>query len=423
LALYAALKIQENDKRGKVIYLDFNHVQQPDADFSHIEQFFKLRKDDMLIVDNWHSRPDCRDELNEYAKSAWKDVAFLYLWTRFKGDVDEQATPAIPLEDTSSEVRPDPVDTERFLQELAGAMVKNHVDHYREKEPAAELKTDAGDSEQALEPPIVDKRMRGNLRYLRWRLDAWDPRVCRLRDLGTQEMSEAIRRNLVEPADGHWIGDLLKVAVLAQWEVPYLLAPAENPPEGFSVLQAKNLITKSEDGTTWYMDSTDAYLALKYRWKEEWLQNTESELKKYLEQSPDQVPIALRRIMTQAEKDTKRRLLVGLLQSPIILGEQKRFLLQRVRQGNLGVSTVYNMANTLLGDIPEDDTEKQKRIKVARELFSKEVGEAVGEAARGANLQRTMWLLMLLKRDPEASQPFVIAFLGSFGQARLRTRI
>lgn len=418
-------------KRGspfqRVRYLDLTDIENPDD----VRDTMHMGKNWVLILDNWHAGSHCHIELLDRIKTDWRDVGCLLLDTQFPGAAETLELPS-PLIALGQGEENAPIDTEVSAHEVARGMIELHVQTYLGTEPTckgldliARAKSknahfDLEDYQQALVAPGEHKKVRGNLRFLSWRLRVWNLAERHLRDVPLGKVIEAVEQAIVVPYRAR-VGTLEKVAALAQWNLPYLRIAGQNPPEGIAELERKNVVVPMKRGAGWRMDSTDAYLVMLTTSGQHWVIRTLGLLREYLNLNPERTSHVVRNILKQAAPDISTILVLGLLGSRPLQEAEKKYLTQLAASNRLSFGWLNSLANCLLRDLPNDPEEANRRFDVASALFSKEMGNPFGNSARTAGLQTIMWFLKHLRKGEARFSEFVTSFLEGYGKDTLIT--
>ncbi|NTV03486.1 hypothetical protein HGA89_01035, partial [bacterium] len=141
-------------------------------------------KEWLLIIDNWHSRPDCHQILERELERHWhRGFSTIFCATRFSADGAGADLPSL----SAFRDKPMPiVDAEESVAQVARGMIdarfRVQVGRLSPDARASAHVPNDEDRAQALVAPSNHKKVRGNLRFLRWRLEAWHPELVPLRE-------------------------------------------------------------------------------------------------------------------------------------------------------------------------------------------------------------------------------------------------
>jgi hypothetical protein len=410
-----------------VRYLDLAEIKDVKKDIQDIP-LGSMRQGWLFIIDNWQAFPDCHEEiLRRIRREFTRGFGVLFVFTQFSSDNEIVDDLSPRLEFIHGE-EPSPIDTRSSMLEVARWMIDNHIENYKTHldlgrlDDSREFYIDKEDYEQAIFVYSIHKKIRGNLRFLSWRLKAWDPTKFHLRELTIDKVLEEVRHQIVIPSN-LWLGTLEKIASLSQWELPFWRSAGENAPDGIEQLVQNNQIIAIEHGTAWRMDSTDAYLLMLATSIDNWANKTLVLLKQYVELRPEHTAVVVRSIITQAIGDIKTNLVIGLLESQIVLEREKTNLLESYSTGRPFFYAFLRLVIAILRNLPLDKKQKDKRLNIAAVLLTEEVGHAFGEWVRNKSLFGLILLLKHLVKDTERFQGFVTAFFKGYGENNLLARL
>ncbi|MBN1884866.1 MAG: hypothetical protein JW876_05025 [Candidatus Krumholzibacteriota bacterium] len=387
----------------------------------------------LLILDNWHAaRPGWHGHLDRLIDAEWERGArVLYCFTRFGADDSATDLPRV----YRSQARSIPVlDTDEFESEVARGMIDRRVDTLfarsrrggsgagGDRDHDAVRPVEEEDYEQALNAPSAHKKIRGNLRFLRWRLASWNPAEGNLRDVCVEDVIETFRREVVGPNAAH-LGTIEQIASVAQWEIPFRRVGGENPPDGVDVLEGAGLIVPVEQGTAWRMDSTDAYLFLLSQSGNEWLQTTERMLLRYLGRHPARVYSVVETILRQARWAAMTELVTALLHDDATIGHVKHAVAEGVENGSIGAPDVYRIIYAVMRDFPDDEAAANRRLDILNAIIPKELGLPVGRSARGRGLFILYWMLVFFRKRADRFKDFIHGYIDGYGPQDVIDRI
>ena len=409
----------------RVRYLDLTQMENADE----VHNMIHMDRHWLLIIDNWHAAPECHHDLIGRLRNDWRDIGCLIVETHFptSGEEVDAVSPLVALGQAEENA---PINADSCLSEIAKGMVELHVQQQlgiehtcKGPELVARAKSknayfDLEDCGTLTSIPTDYKRVRGNLRFLAWRLRAWNPTECHLSDVPLEQVIKMVDQTIVTPCH-EYVGTLEAIAALAQWELPYLRGSGVNPPDGIRELERNNIIARMEHAVGWRLDSTDAYLVMLATRGSQWGARSLELTSQYLRSCPQQTHRMIVNLLGQADADVATDFVVGLLADPLLLEAEKQLLSQRAVSDRLSFSFVQSVSNCLLRDLPKDKEETDMRLNIASALLCKEIGNAVGRSARPRGLQQLMWLLMTLSKDESRFKEFVESFFEGYGEEAL----
>lgn len=419
--------------KGQVRYLDLATVE----DTPERMEFFPatcFKREWLLLVDNWHARFECQEPLNDVINAHWdRGFAILYCMTRFPS---REVAPNLPeLDDVTAGHLPI-VDTTECLGEVSKGMIDKRASEFQEPGKQSRL-TDAvivpagsgglgfpddEDYVRALTAPATHLRIRGNLRFLRWRLQSWDPWKTRLRDVTVEDVLRDCEREIAR-WNKQFPGTIEKIAVVAQWEVPYRRVYGDNLPDGIEELERLNIVTPIIPGSVWRMDSTDAYLFLIASRREKWLEVTQHLLTDYIRSQRDTALVLVDTLLHQARSDSMTELTTSLLQDEETRAQVQRRVEEGLRSRSIGFKTVVQLVYAILRNFPDDSAEAKDRLEMVSSVLPARIGEAVGRSGRTTSINTLNWLLIFLRRDPDRFRDFVQQMLRGYDEAHLVEKI
>jgi len=396
----------------RVRYLDLANIVDRDSKQTFFtERYFTDKR--LLIVDNWHARPSIREKLDRIIDDQWeKGGRILYCITRYEA-VD--ANRDLPVLNRARLPHYPIVNAEEFRDEVARGM----IDHRRDSFTGVDV--EEADYDQALSFPTEHKFVRNNLRVLRWRLQAWNPKEIRLREVSFDNVIKTFRddqRRMITK----YPGTIDRIAAVAQWEIPFLRAPGMNL-EGIEDLKRAGLIIPVVPNNSWRMDSTDAYMYLVSNNRNEWLHISKRLLFEYLNERPTQVLSFVETISAQAEWSIKTVLIVDLLSDEELLGRIVRSIKEGVQNGELNDRKFYRMIYPLLRDFPKEEDVAEARLKILNLLTTDELGRLLGESSGGTGLYVLSWMMILFKKNVELFRSFIRNYINGYGLEVLTGRI
>lgn len=374
---------------------------------------FKNDPDRLYIIENWHATLSYRETVTKAIKGCDKAQ---FLVTSITFSEKEQQEVAEDLGDFRiSSVYPQ-LSAEGIIQKY---MKGNIRDERRRDEFLAWLKeapekhkpASPNDYQAALWLESGEKRVRGNLRLLCHRLEAWDPRVRSLQEISLQDVATKLRRHLVK---FHRSLPLLwKVSVICQWDMPFLCKEAY-PTEADDLVEA-NIFVPTLDG--WRMDSTDAYLFLRCQYSlAQWKQLTTEAMIEYIHDHKRLSLTVVSRLLRDVEG---KGMVLRLLKNEDVLRITQQELKASCEDETLNFYWLGSLAQYLLQRLPDKQEEANKRLDIANALFAREIANAAGRSARTASLQATNWFLWFLKKGGTRFVEFVKSFIEGYGMDNL----
>ncbi|MBA7560714.1 hypothetical protein ES708_02343 [subsurface metagenome] len=439
---YVAFSIGLEIENGKsntlfheVRYLNLADIEE-DNDVDKILK--KMGKRWLFIIDNCHLAPSFHGCLIRLLQSQWKDVGLLLIETRFPPGKDEGEPELSKLLQIRLDPSNAPIDTKKYLIGTATGMLETHLRRYFEIDSECTGSTlvenvqakggrfDEADYKAMLKTSTEFKSLKGNLRFLSWRLLAWKPRECYLRELSSQEILETVRQILVYPFPNS-VGTLERISCLAQWELPYLRRTGDDPPAGIQELERANVIALK--GTTgWQMDSTDAYLVMLTKSVDsgqDWKAQTLELMTSYLALYPQQIPYIVENIWIQTNIETRWKLITQLLQIPELVKMQKEHFVNLARRNELSFIYIAKLLHFLLRHSGEDKAERNLGLNIATELMSNEIMLPIGRDAHAnsSRLQQISWFLIDINRLGTDSDNFRKLFFDGYGRQELLSKV
>jgi hypothetical protein len=425
LAYRVAGDIEKNELPGgahQVRWLDLSSL--PRRRDEQLQTFFPqacFAPEWLLVFDNWHARPEYHGDLNEMVERNWRvGISVLYCVTQFP--TEDDVSDGLPrLDAWGSEPLPG-VDTDAAVAEVGQAMILQRLSEVQPKPiryfiPAAHPRSLTEEEiEQALTAPSSLKRLRGNLRYLRWRLAAWQPGETRLAEVVDDHVLNTVESVLIDPFRES-VGTIESVAAVAQWEQPYLRPLGEDPPEAVMQLQRRGFLVI--EGNFIRMDSTDAFLWLRAFHRSKWEEKTRGLLDLYLTREPTQAYVLLRAVLAQAQLDSMTELITSSLKSLLVRQQFAAGLQEAFKSESVGNGALLKLINAVLRRLPDNPTERESRIQSLGEILSTDLGKQVGEKMRGKNTRALRWLLMHLAKDEAAFASFGRSVVQGYGRNQL----
>lgn len=410
---------------AKASYLDLGGLSSAEQVADIKQPFFD--KGRLFVVDNWHLCPSAHEALLARLLPAYaRGLRVLLISTQHRFWDPSSPRLALPT-------RPDPernpaIDMRDGLGDLARLLVfhrlrravaeneslpfsQDQVRVFREK---YQFHVDEEDISQALSGPLGKKQILGHLRYLTWRLDAWNPDRQHLKEVSFEDVLDRVDSELCEPnaAQG---GTLEKIASVTQWELPYRLAPGENPPSDLRSLSGRNLVSPLPSKKGWVMDTTDAYLIMEASSRNRWLDQSASLLLDYIKTRPGDAPPLIHRIMAHGfcDKETTENLLTRLLGDEAI----RKCFIEEVIAMNRGGRRILNLMGNVLRFFMRARWEariasEEERLAILNMLFASPIPELLAQGIQRERPVRFAYFLSDLAKGKESLAPVAASLLA-----------
>lgn len=392
-----------------------------------VSDIISMGKSWLLILDNWHVAPDYHNALIKRIKTDWSDVGCLIVATEFaSGDVESELQSYLTSQIRELHITTI-VDVSEWTNMIATGMIERHIQQLLKAKDTCKgeqlislaishnLRFDLEDYKQTIGVAITGKKVRSNLRLLHWRLQAWKPVEVHLRDVQFTKIIEEVKRTIVIPSSDY-IGTMERIAAVAQWELPFLRAPGQNPPDGIAALQKKNLVVTMESMEGWRMDSTDAYLLMLATSEDLWLHKGTALLREYVRAHVSQATHVIRNVLIQGSPDTQTALIVTLLEEPTILEAEKKYLIALADSDGITFGGFRRIIDCLMRDFPSAQEEIGRRLKILSVLSCPEIAGPLGKSARNVSIASLRWFLWKLEKGREHIVEFVQSFLEGYGE-------
>lgn len=430
-----------------VLYLNISELEDMQEDIKHLPWKTLSNKQSLLIVDNWHTRPECHKDFEILIKQAhFNGLAVLLVSTQYETDSSEDEI--LKMFSTFPSVQAiQHFNSISWVDEIAKGMIDKVLSEkikvtgkMSEKLALGNLDDCSGyfvdieDYKQALVFSSKYKKLRGNLRYLSWRLNAWNPSICHLKEVSEENVLKHISDAIITPYNSY-LSTLESISAISQWELPYIRALSKDEPKGIMELQTNNIVVPILLGKMWQMDATDAYLILRCLCEDDWAEDSLIILKEYLQNSPKQIPQVIWNIQLQCNKKIetsypdqsdlylKTKLISGLLLDENIRKIYCTYFIEETKKGNINIYYQRTIICNLLSNTPGNTIKVKERLDIVNDLLPIDIAQTMGKNARDKPIQNVMWFLFFLEKDKSLFKPFVMNFLNGYGEDNLVTAL
>lgn len=364
----------------------------------------------LYIIENYHLHPQYWNHISQEIEKC-NNTSFILSCTTFS------SRDVIEIERRFTNI----ITVQLLPKVLVKGIINKWLETRGEDFPQDNISFKEEEYQKALYSIPGEKRIRGNLRYLSFRLKAWNPQERHLLEVGIDDVAQYVRSQ-IENIWPEWLF-LQKVCIICQFELPFKLVQSY-PKEAFDLLRMNLLTPILPDGLK--IDSTDAYLFLRaYYNSQQWIRRTTDYLSEYLQDHPNISPNLIRNLLFQGGN----AIVLGLIKNNEIQSIMEREMIAFLRQKEAGPARFYLLTNlvTCLTTKVNNKISKDElacRLAYIESYLDKIGAMSLAEIAKDVPLQPKMWFCRNLSSDPENRfQDFLSTFFTSMDFEELKQEI
>lgn len=409
-ALLAALaSLDSGEFFSRAFYLDFSAVDSVSELADLPPQTVSANA--LFVIDNWHIRPDFQQTLAKFieAHAHTRATVVIVITLADRDQVLLQLPGGELAEQTPWRI----VYSDWMAEQIARTLIESTL---REANPGALVSPDDVDRVLHMRPYFGG--FVRNLRALCWHLAAWDPQRGRLYDVDEAAIAATVKDELALKA-APWTATLERIAVFAQWELPFKRGLAAEPLSGTDDLAARGLISGSDP--EWYMDPTDARLLLRVLHPDEWVDYTIAALLKDLPRSADGLFALATAVLRDADVSARQQIFSKLNVDGALTSGLSQGLLSALRSGP--EARAISSLDLLLRGAPLDERERASWVERLKGTLTDDVVDAMADAVANKNLQRMMWVAIYMRRARPELDSAIRRFFARIGSVRITAAV